>query len=60
MRLQVTLREADTKLREHFEPINKGDQAYEARRLLLLGLEIDKAQRLQGNNRDIEKNNGTE
>lgn len=45
MRVQVTLRESDTKLREHFEPIPKGDQSHEARRLMLIGLEYEKAQK---------------
>jgi hypothetical protein len=60
MRLQVTLRDIDTALKDHFGPIAKGDQSYEARRLLMLGLEADKAKNGLGNNRDIEKNNGTE
>jgi hypothetical protein len=57
MRLQVTLRESDSKLRDHFKPIAKGDQAHEARRLMLLGLEAD--EKLRGNFRNVKKNNET-
>jgi hypothetical protein len=38
MKLQVRLRDQDEALRKYFESIKPGDQAYEARRLMELGL----------------------
>jgi hypothetical protein len=38
MKLQIRLRESDKVLREYFEKIKPGDQAHEARRLMMIGL----------------------
>lgn len=42
MMYQVRLRKSDTDLIEHFKQIKKGDVAHEVRRLIKIGLEIEK------------------
>jgi hypothetical protein len=56
-KLQVRLRDVDKALRGHFRDIPSGDEAHEARRLMLLGLKAEKG---EGYLKELEKKAETE
>lgn len=44
-RIQVSIRQGDTLIRDHFKNIAEGDQAHEARRLIKKALEIEQKEK---------------